>query len=547
MKKKWILALVALCCVTTALGFSACDDGDSLSYKVTTRIDKMVANISSAESLAIVKRDSLTESGTATVSMMTAKEKSGNHRRGDELVLAKVEGEQITEVEFEGEMEQYKIFQSDFDAEIYKMKVAGDFTFVAYISSNIRTNLATAEIKYEPHYDRAPSFSLRGYNWYGYQESIHNIYREYPYYNSNELYIYDRAKGVWQNFDELGYLTHDYMQSYAIYNPTGKIYSMSELPAFDVVGDNVGVRRKHADYGGYEYNLYSLSIDANDNLVLEEVLPNRDMTVYNVHTDPYGWKYIYNSGVKQTVVDKKSVYYMNEFDYLFDKDGYAYTTKEIENISRYVADKKIIEGAPTSLNGENIYGLTKANIYGISYMYWLYDDWKQNNISQAIIGDWAVFGTEEAFIVAFNQKNGVGLHLPYEQDAKYFWADEECTLLCKFGKDNSLRYCKIDWSQPFGLTEEDFAAFDILNSTQIPIDFKQSIWSDPVFENAIQSDYWLIQNLEVTCFADVYAVAGLNGTAYYMLAVSADQTRIVPVLIATNTYQFDCLVIEPLN
>ncbi len=525
MKKKPTALLLAFCSAFVAVGWTSCslldgflEDGDgeneTVHYKVATDLDNAVANISAADNLAIVKREGLTSTGTAISTMSTHEDQGESH--SNELVFAKVEKGEISEVKFQ--KEAYAVSQSDFNAEVYKMKVAGDFTFVAYISSNIRKNLSATAV--ETKYD-SQSFTLYRYeSFYMYQE-MQKLYNDMVIYE-NEGYFYDRTKGVWSGFDEKGYITNEYMQSYAIYNPTGKIYSMSKLPAFDVVGETIAVRVWNDYNQGYAF--YALSVDENNNLVIEDVLPNRDVRCYNLHKDPYGWRYVYNSSVSQIITDKKIIYHKGD-EYLFDEDGYAYTVTGNGGI----VDKKMVNGVPTALNGENIYGLKWART-------WEYGSSESPfDFGQAIINGFAI-GSNDYNLV--HREKGYNIYF----DGRFF--RNQYNLLykgCINGEENNIRYCRIDWSQPFGMNEEEW---DKVNSDI----YFTNTWSEPILENVTHIwPYWVMQDYEITCLTDVYMSAGLTGTEYYQLVVSEDGMRLEAKLIAENTYDENCFVIEPLN
>jgi hypothetical protein len=285
MKKFLSVIAVSITVALSVMILSACSNGgkddpdtDPLFQAIiSSDLSGFIVDLSFARQIGITTRGNLQSEGdtvsVARTSNSQGNEDEGNVRRNDELVLVAVDDQDnMTEIEmqcFEGSI----ITAGDVDLEIYKMKVFGEFTAIAYISTFWRDFFHKTSENLE----------------YVSVDSATRIYNRIVL--DSELLL----------FDYNGYQNNDYVRSYLIHNQTGKIYSMEEFGAFDVfnvfirpawtVGGVVGCYA----WGGVGGTLHDVSINNDGNLKIRRILDNQDYLIIDAFRDACGWTYVINS------------------------------------------------------------------------------------------------------------------------------------------------------------------------------------------------------------------------------------------------------------
>ncbi len=396
MKKRFLSTLLALVCACSFL--PACGWGKDKestpppNVSVKEELNEAVMDLSNATNLAIVKRKDVTKKETTVKTMSSDVEtltpeqleeiKREEEIRSEALVLATIRRNQlIEEITFKREGEANFVTQDALGVEVYKMKVIGDFTFFSFISSSVRESLTTQEVRI---YIKDTSQVDKRFSVFGYMDTSKSdaasnlgyggVYEErfqcltpsggfwdladYREHNDDPLldkYVFDRTfdemEGISAEFDEKYYRCNDIMQSYVVYNKTGKVYSLDKFPVFDIQCETV----IKADNDYYQY-----WVDENDNLVMEEILPNPSVRVSDVQSDIYGWLYIYNHGDDEntTGVDekdeaKKRIYWTGSnrdkiYAYMKARDRHMYAWVDYYNT--YGPTIKMVNGQETEID-----------------------------------------------------------------------------------------------------------------------------------------------------------------------------------------------------
>ena len=255
-------------------------------------------------------------------------------RNDDDIVLIKVdENGNIDEIEFFDEETGNQTSKTidDYQLEIYKMSVFGEFTAISYISSYWRETQPDAE------------------KWY-----------------YNDIVIFNRLKTELD--DTYSYQNNDVIKSYLVHNTSGKIYPTDQITGtngrfhtsqnYDNSIVNASTRiydgflrvcqhdcDNHSVKYGNEVSCtshdkiwYDITINENDELELIDLLPNKDFTIKHAVKDIYGWVYVANSGINDVNVNKKTIYYIGD-GYM---DGVNNTYKLASNGKVYVKSSNII-------------------------------------------------------------------------------------------------------------------------------------------------------------------------------------------------------------
>ncbi len=177
-------------------------------------------------------------------------------------------------------------FIDNSETEVYQFYTTDEFTFVSYISSNIR-KYATLSTNYP---NRLAVFDI----------------------GSTISYIdffYDIAKNIPENFNTTNYYNSQFIHSYIIYNDTGKIYDTKPLLDglsawnFDIVNNLIKINETY----------YNLQINETNELIVKQIVQNTDITIHKVYKDKNDILYVYND-------------ILNTFDH---ENNTLYTTSQI--------------------------------------------------------------------------------------------------------------------------------------------------------------------------------------------------------------------------
>lgn len=140
-------------------------------------------------------------------------------------------------------------------------------------------------------------------------------YGEYTEVRPDDL-VYDE-NGITE-FDRTGYRNSEYVKNFVVDRATGYIYQIENFN-IDVVFNTsiVGV-----DDGteSFRYYYYRISVNPEGELLFTDVMPNREVWVYGVETDKYGYTFVWNDAIN--LIDKENkIYYFTDGDEYFIDDA----------------------------------------------------------------------------------------------------------------------------------------------------------------------------------------------------------------------------------
>ena len=281
-------------CLSLVLFASCCGVlvGCGNDYNVNMDLDKFSVNITDAASLGVAQID-----GKMKL-IKTSK-----------LLLADGTSEpSYTEVEYTDE--NGDLFDIDkTELEVYQMYVTPDYTFVSYISQNVRKYGTPADMFY------------KGYWGEGFTASYGQYYANF----------YNTSKNVPEDFNLTGFMSNKLIASYIIDNATGKMYSPKDLfddylGSFDII-NNV-IRVSSLEKSGY----YSFYTNDNDELVFNKIVNNKDITVYNIIKDKNGYVYVSNDILNTFDAENNTIYTTKKL--VLGSDGYVYEDSKQAQLCR---------------------------------------------------------------------------------------------------------------------------------------------------------------------------------------------------------------------
>lgn len=186
-------------------------------------------------------------------------------------------------------------------------------------------------------------------------------YGEYTEVRPDDL-VYDE-NGITE-FDRTGYRNSEYVKNFVVDRATGYIYQIENFN-IDVVFNTsiVGV-----DDGteSFRYYYYRISVNPEGELLFTDVMPNREVWVYGVETDKYGYTFVWNDAIN--LIDKENkIYYFTDGDEYFIDDAqevYQCDTNYPYTIS------VMVNGEPQKYNNDKVLsglrriGREKDEMYG---------------------------------------------------------------------------------------------------------------------------------------------------------------------------------------
>ena len=215
-----------------------------------------------------------------------------------------------------------EITQEEIPGQINKLYVFGNYTFIQFV----------------------PLLGESGI--YKYLDNEGNIQREYLEIRSNKL-IYD-VNGV-AEFDKTNYYSSALSQSFVINNETGYIYRIENFVIDNITETGVITDKNN---GRRTPNYYRMKF-VDNNLVFEDVAPDKSMQVDGVVLDKYGWIFVQNDLLDYKDIEKKIIYYKHtNYHYLIDGNKQVYLFKYKPNTLLDVVDSKIVDGEEHNITSE---------------------------------------------------------------------------------------------------------------------------------------------------------------------------------------------------
>ena len=224
------------------------------------------------------------------------------------------------------------IEQDEIPGQLNKLYVSKNFTFMQFV----------------------PLVATTG--TYRYIDDNNEVKTEYLELRPEKL-VYD-INGV-SNFDKTNYYSSALSQSFVIDNHTGYIYKIEDFKIDNIYDDNIVTQnRSNNNVDGHRTSYFKISIDGN-NLVFRDLVPNKDIGVFGVAEDKYGWIYVNNNLLNQTDTENKIVYYKHQnYRYAIDSEKQVYLLTYKQNTMVDILQSKIIDGMEQEIsNIETTYGL----------------------------------------------------------------------------------------------------------------------------------------------------------------------------------------------
>lgn len=388
------------------------------------------------------------------------------------------------------------ITQDELDAQINKMYTTKQYTFIQFV----------------------PLVESSGE--YPYKDSNGKTQYEYVDLRPDSM-VYDEY-GV-SEFDTTGYFSSNLTASFIIDNSTGYIYKIENLYIKEFVNGLV-----KDDNGNY----YSITTDLANNLLLTDLMPNKDVVIQDALIDNYGWVHVANDSVGSIDIDKKIIYtsgYFADSDrnvYLLDYNlyGLPYITHEI------------IDGEAVDYQNDKIIKFpTTQPTYGHQLVGVIYDLYIIQPEDYVIIVDPA--GDHDLFwkFVAYNREVTCGLYFDCFASImgsvlNYHWLDNNYdTLLTMSGG--------IVYYTQFKLSD--------YRDKLTPITFEADFIQLNDFPLRTVDDYYMNVGNDRYKINNVYYRTDINETTYYRLLKSTTGVELVE--ITSKSYTDNVFIFQPIN
>ena len=433
-----------------------------------------------------------------------------------------------------------KITQEELDSQINKIYTTKEYTFIQFV----------------------PLVEKSG--WYGCKTADGKTTSEFVLlrpdgmkYDEQGVADFDRAECTATigetELRAWSYYTSALSASFVIDNATGYIYKIEN---FHVDGFYNGMLISYANYEGTDIMnrekpyYYSIGTDENHNLVFTDVLPNKDVDVYDVFIDNYGWLFVLNNRVDDVDRDRKIIYTTNRYKYVYDSDNKVYVTNGnrgggfLREALTIDITKRIISGEEADLEPDVILRDLK---------YFRSTPWDSyTNLLSGIYENLYVFKYPECretdipeydecmvdYIVAYDKETESGLALAegivaYEYAMESYtgvrWLNSNYDILVRI-KDNKLSYasvnlddCKTEFKT---LGEDDFI----------------SLRDETLYE---AEDYYMTVGNDKYKVNDVYYYTDVNNTYYYHLVRTTTGVELVE--LTSKSYTDNVFIFQPIN
>lgn len=506
--KKFLFLLISLILVVSCSNNIGNSNGNLDKYSVKNSISNSTVDLKDAKYLAIT----LSESTTGAKGI-------GNKRPHLHKVRENGESEEVV---IQEDYSDYEVSVDSLDLEIYKMTTIENYSIVSYISSRIRDELEAVPITYSLGEQK---FTL--YVYPGFQDLI-----QWPWNSKldrTNFQIYDITRGVPIDFNTKGYFNNDYIKSYLINNKTGKIYSLEQFEFLNVENGILCDDKK---------TYYDVAFDKDDNLILTEIISNKDITINNVFIDKDNWRYIVNDFIDDIDSDKK-IRYLLGGNYYYDSTNTLVKLNYLDPEKNHTLVPKIKyeNGVPFEITKDDtLIGLIPLNRYDDNKAFEktaLINGRLANN-TQSVGGNGVISGK----VLATDIFTGYSCYVENNDSSRKntFWYDDSCEYLCSYQNGSSLEYTKVDWANAeycglYDLTEDKL--------------FKTE-WTT-LLDNVIKTNYYMMNGIQIEKVNYVFKCIGLNGTDYYQLKENDTHTGLEVELLTQVVTPTKYYVIQPIK
>lgn len=371
-----------------------------------------------------------------------------------------------------------KIEQNDIDAQINKIYTTKQYTFMQFVAC------------------------VESSGNYNYKDSNNQIKSEYVTLRPDSL-TYDE-NGV-ADFDKTDYFSENLTASFVIDNSTGYIYKIEN---FHIKSFKNGLV---VDNNGYYYRL---TVDANNNLVFTDIMPNKDVIINNAVLDNYGWVFVQNNYI-QSIDDINKIIYVINDSYCYDRDLNVYKFENYSGAMMSFISKSIINGIEQDFSSNTL-------IQDIIQL-------QTNRNDMSFIGYYKENQIYNFTIYTQQGRLGVKNNLSINENGAFItWYDSNYDFIFAI-KDDKLYFKNIDLNQTYG-------------SINLNEDFTK-ISEDSFFR--VEDKYYITIGNDKYCQINVFSKIGLYGTEYYKLIKNDNQLELIK--LDSIIYEDNIFIFQPIN
>lgn len=366
-----------------------------------------------------------------------------------------------------------EITQDEIPAQVNKVYTTGEFTFIQFVAL------------------------VKESGFYSYKDEDGKVKSEELKLRPDSL-RYDEY-GV-SDFDRSDYYSGALSQSFVISNETGYIYKLE-----DVRID--GFRNGLVVIDGSFYRIYI----ENQNLCLEDVLPNKEIEVSSVCKDAYGWVFVANDTINEVDSAKKIIYTTDRS--LVHDQQYVYVTECLSPLFRTHVVKKYENGTAVDI----VRSVRLTNLY-------------------------YVFDNEIEFHTGYIGQEWNGITILKENDSTFavYDADDRENYALVNG-------CFVDglYDLFYFLDEENH----LFGQTLSFGDRNETVFSDPVAlsEKTLtkETDFYLTVGSDSYLTLNVFSAKTVSGTSYYQ--VCKEGGALTLRLLNEKNYSDRVYIFQPIN
>lgn len=435
-----------------------------------------------------------------------------------------------------------KITQEELDSQINKLYTTKEYTFIQFVPLVEKSGFysyRTADGKTGTEF-----VYLRPKNLKFDEQGVADFDKE-----SGNFYS-DVIDGVGYGYTPLGFASGYYSSalsaSFIIDNATGYIYKIENIRIDEFENGFVKSYRRDEDgqildrFGHVTY--YSISTDNDGNLIFTDIVPNKDVNIYNVFRDNNGWTYIVNDSIKDVDKEKKLVYIWDHWNdglydrdyslYLYDSDKNVYLIEDIRdeyNRSVYSMSWKMVDGEAVAfenkgtLRGLNVIDSTYDNRrvpIAMDENRWIFSRTYYSSENVVIDTEWDGYRpSSDAYILAM------------EEGLVWHWADDFLDMLIALDGNGVLYYKQIDL-QDYRSGQTTLQASDLTRLSE-----QSSLKEAENYYMSVGNDKYKIN--------DVYYYAGTNETKYYHVVKTPTGAELVE--LTSKSYTDNVFIFQPIN
>ncbi len=438
-----------------------------------------------------------------------------------------------------------RIGQEELDAQINKMYTTDRFTFVQFVAKVGESGYyeyidaeGNEQMEYIQLRPEGLHFDENGVSDFDKGYYVHPYDTDIPMYPSVTGGGPDGIRVIYSP----AYYSSAFSAAFVIDNSTGYFYKIENL---NICGFRNGL------VIGDKACAYTVDIDADRNLVFTDVVPNKDIVVYDVFSDRNGWVYVYNNTLDGVDKARKTAYTTKK--YYFDAEGDVYFPQGETN----VLTQRVEEGELVPFENQGY-------IRDLHTFDWFWGDENNERLDNlhGYCGDLAIYSREGwsdnlvtwgesvddaykryIFVAGYMQERNAddtvhGLSLEFDQTTvngqivekwAWRWLDDDYNVLLAI-TDGTLYYKEVDLMEYTDksviLTEADFSR---LSNLQLE--------SYDDYYMSVGSDFYKVEG--------VYRYKGLSETKYYR--VVRTETGLGLEELTSKSYADNIFIFQPIN